>query len=393
MMKSILLLISCFFVAWQSPGSEPAQATVAVVKTFTLADISEHSAAFNYRDRGCAFWKGDGFICVRPLGAPIQAGEIQFCLPLTGNVNRMRIPQPQGFRPKFPSSGSYFDSEGIWVNKRGDVFLRWMLEGNGDHALALFSDESKTFVTQRIKFPLGSNSHSRAIARPDGSWYFLVWRGHIKVYEVDKELNLSLLGSHNGLGQHTYNVLDACFISNDVLQFIWAQVDDDFHARFLTINFNISTKKWEAERIVGHFDRFVSSAHPRVVMLADKSLHYFWTINEGQRRTGGEGLYYLGGEKKEPVRLSDSVRYKVVAQENKVVLCYTLAGEPEKAFFCVIQAGIPGPETAVKLAKRPPHALWDEDIVLAPAGKDRLWFVNTLDINTFYELGIGPSTK
>src|SRR5207245_2289565 len=106
-----------------------------------------------------------------------------------------------------------------------------------DHALGLFSKESTTFATQRNKLFLMRNS--RAIAAPDGSWYFVNWNGIISLYGVDDKLNLRRLGAHDGLGHHHYDVLDACFLSKDVLHFVYAEVDFDNHAHYRTIDFNI----------------------------------------------------------------------------------------------------------------------------------------------------------
>lgn len=386
-MPLVLLPLCCVFAAPQAGASPTDPCVVLPVKTYTVKDIAKYKDAFSYKAEHCAFWREDTFICLRPLYPAEQAGEAQVCSPRTGKVTRLKIPQPRGFTPKWDDE-SYFGDNGIWVNGRGDFFVRWMLGGNGDHGLALFSKESKGFSTQRSDLHLANSS--RAIANPEGSWYLLTWNGIISVYEVDDKLNLKRLGSHDGLGHHWFGVLDACFVSKDVLHFVYVEVDGDNRAHFRTVDFNVAKKTWSPRRTLARFEKFVSSAHPVLVVLEDKSVHYLWSVDEGNKPTADTGLYYLADGKKTPVRLSASVHFKAVAQGSKLVVCYTLDESPNKVFFRVFQGGVPGPETALTVARGREHNLWGEDMVLASAGKDLLWLVNTQEINTFHELKVVP---
>lgn len=316
-----------------------------------------------------------------------QAGEAQVCSPRTGKVTRLKIPQPRGFKSKYDDE-TCFGDEGIWVNHRGDYFLCWMLFGNGNHALAQFSEKSKTFTTQRNRQFL--EGRRRAIANPDGSWYFLTWGGTIAVSRVDDELNLQRLGTHDGLGHHSFGVLDACFVSKDVLHFVYVEVDSYNYAHFYAIEFDVRKKTWSPRRTLAHFEKFVGSSHPALAMLEDKSIHYLWSIDEGYKPTDDTGLYYLAAGAKAPVRLSSSVEFKAIAQGSKLVVCYTVKKSPNEVFFRVVQGGVPGPERALTIARGREHNLSKEYMVLASAGKDLLWFVNTQEINTFHELKVVP---
>ena len=69
------------------------------------------------------------------------------------------------------------------------------------------------------------------------------------------------------------------------------------------------------------------------------------------------------------------------------MVCYTIETEPKKVFFRVIRDGKLGTVSEVLIDNRLNYGLWDEDYDLSQVG-DKLWFVNTLNIQHVYELAV-----
>jgi hypothetical protein len=63
-----------------------------------------------------------------------------------------------------------------------------------------------------------------------------------------------------------------------------------------------------------------------------------------------------------------------------------MEAEPNKVFFRVINGDKVGPVSELKISDNRKHELWGSRMVLGRAGDDRIWFLNTLEINTLYEL-------
>jgi hypothetical protein len=381
-MKSSVL--SCLLLL---ASGAPAQEVVRLMRTHDVKDIPKYDPGFSYRNRDCAFWNEETFLCVRPIK---RGGELQFCSIRKNEVTRTPIPQPAAFEPRVDWR-HYFEMPNISPNPRGDLFFLWTLGGNGEHGLALFSQASKKFVSGISHRPL--ETFSKAVGDADGSWYLVRWQRDLSVYriQVDKEFDLDLLASHEGIGFHRYGVVDAGFGAKGLLHCIYAQVeinaDSDWRTRLRAVDFNIVKKSWSERRTLLDLKKGVSAAHPRVVLVEGKP-HYFWTIEEWRDETPDVGLYYLPDGKKEPVRLSNSVQFQVLTLGKKIVVCYSVKRKVDEVFFRVIEAGKVGPESSVKISNRLDYSLWGEDMVLGSAGKDRLWFVNTDQINAFYELKI-----
>jgi len=363
-----------------------AQEVVRFVQSHRVTDIQKYRSGESYRNCDCAFRDDETFLCVHPTK---RGGELQFCSIRKNEVVRTAIPEPKAFKPKFDWD-HYFHGPHIWPNARGDLFILWTVGGNGEHGLALHSKESNKFRCDISYRPL--QSFSKAVGDADGSWYLVRWAGDLAVYRVDveKEFDLEALGFHEGLGYHRYGVVDACLRAKGILHCIYAQVEEAIairRLRFHAVDFDIAKKSWSERRTLFDQNDSVSSAHPRVVMLEGKP-HYFWSIDWRKDKTPGGGLHYLADGKTTSVRLADSRQFEVLAIGKKIVVCYTIEGKIDQVFFRVIEAGIVGPESSVKISNRYDYSLWGEDMVLGNAGRDRLWFVNAKEINKFYELKI-----
>jgi len=86
--------------------------------------------------------------------------------------------------------------------------------GNGDHGLALLKKGSRSFLVRRVDLYLAD---CFVVAEPGGTWYLIKGAPHFTVYQVEGDLKLTRLGDFAGKGHHTIRILDARFISKDVL--------------------------------------------------------------------------------------------------------------------------------------------------------------------------------
>jgi hypothetical protein len=399
------LIISGYFKLlrdkpYEFAAEEPVgRSTVQLVKSYTIENMPRYDDAHgqDYRDRTCAFSSGPTFHCVHPLKF---GGELCTWSQQQGHVRRDNIPQPDGLKREFDFS-SCFGEPSLWVSPGGDQLMHWQLGGNCDHGLALRKRGSGAFVTARSRLCL---ANSRAVASPDGTWYLLVWNVfhpgfELSVFAVDDSLHPVLVGRHRCPGHHTIGVLDAAFTANDRLHIIWADVEPAVAPntrvnwlRMRTIDLDVRRGLWLDERERWRLDRFVSSVSPAVHVLEDGSIHYLWSIDEGQTRTTASGLFCQRQDTGQTIKLADNyLGFKSLALGNQIVVCYALENRPDSVYFRVIAAAGPGPVTAVKLARPTVHALWAEDFVLGNEAGQGFWFVNTLDVKTLYQLRVVES--
>jgi len=277
------------------------------------------------------------------------------------------------------------------VNSRGDLLCRWTLRGNGDHALALLRKESTSFLVNRVDLPLAD---AFVVADPEGAWYLIQGPPHFMVYRIDGDLKLTHLGEFAGKGHHTIRIMDARFIAKDVLHLFWADVlPTGNHLRMRCIDFDVKKRRWSHNREIFRLDRFVSSADgPTVLQLEDASLHYLWKIDEGENRGEATGLYYQAESEGRTEKISGGRQFRAISVGNLIVICYTLAESPGGVFFRVINQGAPGPVTEITAAGGRASPLREESMLLG-GDSGRIRFMNTLLMNTLYELELQDSKK
>jgi hypothetical protein len=353
---------------------------VELVKRHTINALPEFSSGHSYTNRSWVFAPGPLLYAVRPHN---QQGELTRYDLVKGATSRQAVPQPKGFKPELDFR-TYFEGPALSVNGRGDLFCRWAIRGNGDHGLALLTKRSNSFLVKRVSLYL---AHCIVVADPDGAWYLIEGGPNFTVHRVDEGLNLTRLGNFTGRGHHGVDIADARFISNEVLHLFWGDVlPRGNHLRMRCVDFDVKRRKWLHDREVFRLDKFVSSAaRPTVLQLEDESLHYLWKVDEGAKPSEATGLYYRAEAEARTVKVAAAREYRATAAGDRIVLCYTLDGSPEKVFFRVINQGAPGPVSEVPANKGRKDSLSSEYMQLY-AGSDRIWFVNTLRKDRLYEL-------
>ncbi len=363
------------------------QTRVELVKRYTIDAFPGGDKTFYYTKESCAIAPDQWLYACRPLE---QHGELIAYNLAKGSSNRLAIPQPQGFQAKFDFE-SYFESPVLSINSRGDLFCRWTLQGNGDHALALLKKGSNAFRITRVDLVLAD---CFVAAQPEGDWYLIQSAPLGSIYQVDGDLKLTKLGEFPGKGQHTIGMLDARFIAKDVLHLFWGEVlSGKNHMRMRCVDLDVRTRKWSHNREIFRLDQFVSSAdEPTVLQLEDGSLHYLWRVKEGPEPGEATGLYYQAESEGKTEKISSSYEYRAVLVGNLIVLCYTLAESPEKVFFRVINQGALGPVSEITAAPGRSDPLRIEYMILK-GESDRIWFMNTLTMNALYELKLQDMKK
>lgn len=104
-------------------------------------------------------------------------------------------------------------------------------------------------------------------------------------------MNLKKISNFTGKGHHSVGILDARFISKDLLHVFWEDDLSDNHLRMRCVDFDVGERKWLHNREIYRLDKFVSSANePTVLQLEDASLHYVWKIDEGAKPGEATGL-------------------------------------------------------------------------------------------------------
>ena len=244
-------------------------------------------------------------------------------------------------------------------------------------------------MVQRVDLPLADGF---VVADPEGAWYLVQGPPRFTVYRVEGDRKLTRLGEFAGKGHHTIRIMDARFISKDVLHLFWADVlPTGNHLRMRCVDFDVKERRWSHNRGIFRLDHFVNSAdEPTVLQLEDDSLHYLWNLDEGPNRGEPTALYYQAEADGKTERIPVGREYRAIAVGNLIVLCYTLAESPEKVFFRVINQGAPGPVTEITAAQGRTGRLRAESMLLS-ADSGRIRFMNTLMTNTLYELKLEDS--
>ena len=85
------------------------------------------------------------------------------------------------------------------------------------------------------------------------------------------------------------------------------------------------------------------------------------------------------------MKVASGYEYRAITVGDRIVICYTQEDFPDKVFFRVINHGALGPLSEIRINKGRTHALSSEYLVLH-SDADRIWFVNTIERNTLYEL-------
>jgi hypothetical protein len=363
---------------------------VELVKKHQINAFPEYGGGFDYTNESCVFAPGQRLYAVCPFD---QKGELWAYNVGDQEVSRLVIPQPKEFTPEFDFS-KYFENSVLSINSSGDLFCRWAIKGNGDHGLALLKKGSTTFLVKRVKLYLADCC---VVAAPEGDWYLVQWSAaaDFTVYHVDKELNLTRLGNFAGMGFHSVRILDARFISKDLLHLFWGDVivRGNNHLRMRCVDFDVKERKWLHSREIFRLDKFVSSANePTVLQLKDDSLHHVWRIDDRADKGEATGLYYQAESDGKTVKVTSAYQYRAVAAGDRIVICYTVEGSPDSVYFRVIKNGIAGPVREIKASEGRKHNLWSEYMVLY-AEADRVWFVNTIAKDALFEFKLVDARK
>jgi hypothetical protein len=350
---------------------------VKLVKSHRIKPLPEFSSGFGYEFTNLVLASNGSFYAVRPRE---NGGEL-ITHDLQSSMRKFRsIPQPPGVKAAFDGVP---DNTLLARNVRGDLLCRWMIGGNGDHGLGLLKAGAGEFVVKRIKRSL---YHMVTVDDQEGGWLLVVGGPQFTVFRVEADLSLTALGSFEGEGHHSTNVVDACMIAPGLLHCFWGDVVEDNHLRMRCVDFDLQRKTWLHDRVIQRIDEFVSSANrPKVVQLADRTLHYIWKVDTGQRRTKAAGTYYHSEAHGKTIKLSEGYKFSAVPCGNRLIVCTTDDGAPKKVLFRVIHNGTVHPPTELTITNDLDHGLYLEYMALA-AGSDRIWFMNTLATDTVYEL-------
>jgi hypothetical protein len=350
---------------------------IELVKEHATKGFPEYGGGLDYTCQSCVFAPGQLLYAARPLK---QQGELNTYNLAKGTMSQFAIPQPKGFKAEFDFP-KYFGKPVLSINSGGDLFCRWTIKGNGDHGLALLKKGSDSFEVKRVALYLAD---CFVLAGQEGTWYLLQGGLDNTVYQVDKELNLTLLAKFVGKGHRWTGDLDARFISKDVLHLFWGE---------RCVDFDVKKQKWLHNREISRPENeFVGPSEPTLLQLQDESLHYLWRTNEGPDQTQPASLHYQAEADGKTVKLASTYQYRAIAVGDRIVVCYTVKDSPEKVFFRVINHGALGPVSEITVGKGRIHNLWSENMVLYSEA-ERIWFVNTLATNTIYELKLVDAKK
>jgi hypothetical protein len=366
---------------------------IELVKEHSTKAFPKFDVGFDYTHRTYVFAPGPLVYAVRPFK---QRGELIRYDVMKGTTSRLVIPQPKGFKAEFDFAG-YFDNPVLSINSRGDLLCRWTIDGNGDHGIALLKKGSDTFLVKRLAMYLGS---CRVVAAPDGAWHLIQMEsgGNFVVFQIDHELKLTNLGEIRR-PQHSA-LVDARFISKEILHLFCWDRDKSFTQRLRLIDFDVKERKVLHNREFLKLDAagFGISIGGTLVHLNDGSLHYVWGIDDWrlaeEKKAKGQvaGLYYQAETDATTLKVSGGHEHIAVAVGNRVIVRYTEKNAPDKVSFRVIRHGTLGPVTDLAIAKGREHNLSSEYMTLY-SETDRIWFVNTLAPNTLYELKLVDAKK
>lgn len=352
---------------------------VELVKQHSIQAFPKYGGGHDYSNKTYVFAPGPLVHAVRPLN---QRGELTTYDVAKRTTRQLVVPQPKGFEAKLDFE-RYFDSPVLSLNSKGDLSCRWAIRGNGDGGLALLTKGGDWLPTKRIALPIQHDSI--VVVAPDGGWYLVEWSASSKftVHQVDKELGLTELGSTRR--SQSASILDARFISNEVLHLVFSSGANGNKMSLRCVDFDVKQRSWLHNRQV----HSVESGWLRdatVLRTADGTLDYVWAIEALGKKNGAiAGLYYQAESDAITVKLGNGYHHRAIAVGDRIVVCYTQEDVPEKAFFRVVYRGSLGPVTEITAAKGRKDELSAEDMVLH-AETDRIWFVNTLMPNTLHEL-------
>ena len=360
-------------------------ARIELVKERAIDAFPEYDSGggFDYTKESMVFAPGQLLYAVRPTK---QQGELIAYDLEKGATKHLAIPQPKGFQAEIKIPGYYFNHPILSVSPNGEVYCRWTIKGNGDHGLALLKKGVDSFAVKRVELNL---HHSVVLADRDGAWYLLHFAPSVTIYRVDRDLNLKRLGQ----GYHSMGFDDAQFIANGLLHLFWAGVVEGGHLRMRCVDFDVSRQKWFHNREMFRLNKSILwTRGSTVLQLADKSLHYLWGIDQGDKKDAAAGLYYQAEADGKTVKVSDGGDFRAIAASDRIVVCYTLKQSPEKVFFRVINHGALGPVSEIVAAKGRKDPLRTEYLLLY-AEASRIWFLNTLARNTLFELKLADAKK
>src|SRR5262249_54436517 len=153
------------------------------------------------------------------------------------------------------------------------------------------------------------------------------------------------------------------------------------------VDFDVKKQTWLHNRAMNE-----GADEPTVLQLKDESVHYLWRMDKSAEPTPATGVYYQAEADGKTVKVANARQYRAAAVGDRIVVCYTLDDQPDKALFRVINHGALGPVKEITVAKGRKHNLWS-DYMLLHAETDRIWFVNTIASNTVYELKLADAKK
>ena len=368
---------------------------VELTRQHSIGAFPKFGGGFDYTNSTYVFAPGPVVYAVRPHREQ-QRGELITYDLSSGNASRRAIQQPKGFKPKF-DFWNYFDNPALSINSRGDLLCWWTIEGNGDHGFALLKKGADSAVVNRVCSYLSYVSH--VVPRPDGAWYLIQSEtmGFFNVFHIDEELKLSPIGTIRQ--RQSSMLLDARFISNDMVH-VFSMREENGQSALRCADFDVQQKRWLHNRETLRLEQWVSPSEGTVLQFKDGSLHYLWGLNDrrddrdpkGKKRERLDGLYYQAEADATVLKVGGGNDHRAIAVGDRIVICYTEESSPNQVFFRVIRNGALGPVTEVTIAKDRKHNLSAEYMVLY-AESDRTWFANTLEPNTLHELKLVDTTK
>ncbi len=338
-----------------------------------------HGGWFSYTAANCIFAPGPLLIAARPLNndgfGPNRGkqGELFTSDVVKSTTTRRLIPP---IKPDREISRD-FSWPILSVNPQGDLLCRWTILGNGDHGFAVLKKGADSFTVKHVK-DLYIQYDARVVNDPDGNWYLIHWSsGHCLVFKMDDALNLTQLGKLTSAEFSSFGDCDGRFITKDVLHLAWGLRSVDFH---------VNTRKW-----LHHRERYrperPGAQDVTAIQLKDYSLHHLWSMDGGKEHAKLTGVYCQAEANLEPLKVCANRHYRAVAIGNRIVVCYTPDDSPTKVFFRVIHHGTMGPISEMTVENKLDYSLWRESMQMHVEA-DRIWFVNTIEPDTVFELQI-----
>lgn len=222
---------------------------------------------------------------------------------------------------------------------------------------------------------------ARVVADTDGAWFLVESHSgeHCTVWSIDDNLNLTQIGKLTSAEcGGSYDSFDARFIAKDVLHLAWPRRCVDLH---------VKSGKWLHHRELYRSERSDLGGNVTALQLNDDLLYHLWSIYDGKEKAELTGVYCQPESKLEPLKVCSSRHYRAIAVGNRIVVCYSLEDSPAKVCFRVIHHGTMGSITEIAVENKLNHGL-SRDSMQMHAEADRVWFVNTMEPATVFELQI-----